>query len=441
MSKYAVPSSTLPTIKFSEDIIRPNTTNNAHRLSSPKETLQAASSFNIEERKQALTALRTLSLDDATKKQMWTNEQQRAIITTAASSKEPIDIRIEALHTLKNISFHVDCIVDMWNDPTSHQVITDAVLDHTAGVRVQQVAVHCLINLSSNDQNKASMYEQLCWNLANSITMMRRPNKGSETMVCDCYKTLGRLAAHASNQDRYYESLDMKKTLFMACAMDQPNSIRAQAYGVLQQLALHPSVAQVMWKRIDGAQHLLLEATQDTNAAGQYTMKATYDAKNNILVRENAFHAISSLAGYPNNQLAMFDNQVLIDRIVSGANTRQAQRVRRYAIQTLRHLSTNEQVARRMWVQHPQLTKIICAGGQKNVVNFFRVESLLTVVNLASIEENRRSMWQSRGLREIVLSACEVVATARPVDSTPPIEAAGLTALGLLTGVDMCVGK
>ena len=310
MSKYSVPSSSSPpTIKFSEDIIRPNTTNNAHRLTSPDATLRDATSFNLEERKQALTALRTLSLDDATKKQMWTNEQQRTIICTAASSKEPIEIRIEALHTLKNISFHVDCMVDMWENATTHQVITDAVLDHTAGVRVQQVAVNCLINLSSNDQNKASMYEQLCWNLANSITM--QPDKATESMICDCYKTLGRLAAHASNQDRYYASLDMKRTLFMACVHEN-NSIRAQAYGVLQQLALHPSVAQGMWNRIDGAQHLLLEATKDTNAAGQYTMKATYDAKNNIQVRENAFHAISSLAVHPNNQLTMFDNQVLL---------------------------------------------------------------------------------------------------------------------------------
>jgi CHAT domain-containing protein len=91
-----------------------------------------------------------------------------------------------------------------------------------------------------------------------------------------------------------------------------------------------------------------------------------------------------------------------------------------------------------MWNRSPKLIHIIMEGGKKTVVNFIRVEAIETIANLANISENRNLMWQNRGCRNVVLSACEVVVLPTNVDTTPPIEAAGLKALGLLTGVKMC---
>jgi hypothetical protein len=166
---------------------------------------------------------------------------------------------------------------------------------------------------------------------------------------------------------------------------------------------------------------------------------ATFGAsKNSIGVRQNALETMSRLAACETNQTHMFNNDVVIDRIISGASIRQPQTLRRFALQLIRHLSLKGENAKLMWNRSPKLIHIIMEGGKTTVVNFIRIEAIETIANLANISEIRNSMWQNRGCRKVILSACEVVVQPTNVDTTPPIEAAGLKALGLLTGVKMC---
>ena len=78
-------------------------------------------------------------------------------------------------------------------------------------------------------------------------------------------------------------------------------------------------------------------------------------------------------------------------------------------------------------------------GREVDSGQFYSRGAMAAIANLAEQEDNRQSMWLNRNCREAILAAVEVVATAASnVDTTPPIEKAGLRALELLTGVDMC---
>jgi hypothetical protein len=423
--------------KLVEDVLRPNTTNNHHRLKLKEKTLLDATSYNLEDRKVALEAIRALSLDDLTKSKIWNDKKQRQIILDACNTNVPDDLRIVGLRILKNISFQYDTIGELWNNTKSHQVINDALV-LSDNVQIKFIAIGILANVALNDKNKEEMYDQFCWTLCNIISDTSIPPIFRDSIVKDSFKVLRRLTELKENKQRFYDQREMKQCLFKAASLHETNIVREQAFGILCNLARNQAVAQKMWKRIDGAKDLLLEASEDTND-GKFTMKAKFGAsKNSIGVRQNALETMSLLAAFETNQIQMFNNDFVIERIISGAGIRQPQTVRRFALQTIRHLSLNDEIAKLMWNRSPKLIHIIMEGGKKTVVNFIRVEAIETIANLANISENRNLMWQNRGCRNVVLSACEVVVLPTNVDTTPPIEAAGLKALGLLTGVKMC---
>ena len=383
--------------------------------------MQDLSSYNQGDRQRALVALRTLSLDDCNKVQLWENHKQRTILLKSAAITEPSSsIRIEALHTLKNIAF--SCEVNMFD--SVNPIITDAVLDPHP--QIVALGVGLLYNLSLHKHNQIVMYEQHCWTLANIVT---------EHTQCTAYKTLRRLTEHPDNRHRYYTQRQMQMRLYAAASFEQPNSIREHAFAIIANLASDPTLAESMWIKLSGVKDLILQATEDLNVGERRVAMA----RNSIAVRQHAFRAMSNLAACTHNSLLMFDNATVIARLIQGAGTRQAQSVRRFALQTIKNLSSHLEVARQMWHTHPVLVNILCAGGKLTVVNFIRVEAMAAIANLAEQEDNRQSMWLNRNCREAILAAVEVVATAASnVDTTPPIEKAGLRALELLTGVDMC---
>jgi hypothetical protein len=416
MSKYAVKHRQ---VKLSQDDLRPNTTNNFRRPWDASALLSDANPDNhlVQERARAMSSLKNMSLDGPNKIIMYNDQNQMDVVLLSAAPCEPESVRVQALGVMKHLSFDLEIREKAYltNQKFHDRTLEALKLDEPTCINIEGFRI--MSNLSMSECNHVQMYDDACWMLA-SVSV-------DEPMEIrrDAFTSLRRLTFCCSeNRIRLWEEISMRRCLLAAAAPQQPASIREQALRVVGNLALEPVLGVKLWTRVDGVRDLLLEAAS---------------IEESVPIQEASIIAIANLAAYEKNQEHMFECAHVQLGLLAGS--KRAACVRAHALRAFQLCTEIDAVKRKvgvLWSTDSESIRWLIKGAAKVETNDVRIAALTALGNLATLEENRQSMWRTEWFRDVVLEACQpIVIPGIPTKNTPAIEQKALEILEILTGV------
>lgn len=375
--------------------------------------MQAQGSGSLQIRACAIAALQHLSEEPQNRASMWADNDARKEILKAAvppdgeasSKQETRDLLERALSTLWNLSAEETSGPCMWNEPEVKTTLVRASkCSHPQDKKARLRALAALHNLCAADQNKVSMWQDVCgvrFVLLEAASLTEQTYKKLRTYAL---AALQNLSTHVAAE---MWSMDSgARSVILEAARSTDRKARSTAVGVLQNLTMEPENRLEMWRDVSGACKAIMEAVVCQEPADKE-------------VREMGLVSLLNICGQAVVKEEIWADDVTRAAIIAAANVdnKEMKRIKLCGLRLLQELALAPQKQQSFWAEEGArkavVDAVLCYDPKPRAARECAVRILFGLAVEASVKAD---MWQDENGARAALLAAASRAGSEPLD-------------------------